>query len=118
MRVAEQRDPVGLHRDALLDGPAQRGGGLMRQPVDQVEIDVRHAGGAQARNRALDHLRRLDAVDRGLDPGVEFLHAEAGAVEAERPDLPDHRIGKRARVALDRDLGVGQELKASPETAP
>ena len=31
VRIAEQRDAVGLHRDALLDGPAQRRRRLMRQ---------------------------------------------------------------------------------------
>jgi hypothetical protein len=56
---------------------------------------------------ALDHFLRLDPVDGGLHFRVEFLHAETGAVEAQRPDLLDHRIGERARIALDRDLGVG-----------
>ena len=84
----------------------------MRQPVDEVEIDVRHAGGTKPRDRALDHFGRLDPVDGGLDFRVEFLHAETGAVEAERPDLPDHLIGERTRIALDRDLGIGFELEA------
>ena len=58
-------------------------------------------------NRALDHFRRLDPVDGGLHLRIEFLHAETGAVEAERADLLDHLIGERTRIALDRYLGIG-----------
>ena len=112
MRVAEQRDPVRLHRDALLDGPAQRRRGLMRQPVDEVEIDVRNTGGAKAQDRVLDHLGRLDPVDRRLHLRIEFLHAKAGAVEMQRADPPDHLVGERARIAFDRNLGIGFQLEA------
>src|SRR5437773_2369973 len=59
---------------------------------------------------------RLDSIDGGLDLGVEFLHAETGAVEVKCPDLPNHRVRKGALIALDRNFGAGQQVKAHGET--
>src|SRR5581483_5285678 len=85
---------------------------LVRQTVDQVEIDIRNARAAQTLDSARHHLERLDAVDRRLNLGIELLDAETRAVEAERAERRDHRIGQRARIALDRTLGIGQDVEA------
>ena len=39
-------------------------------------------------------------------------------LKPQRPDLLDHRIGERARIALDRDLGIGLQLESVREGAP
>src|SRR5690606_31618774 len=54
----------------------------------------------------------LDAVDRGLHLGVEVLHAEAGAVEAERAQRANVGGVGVARVELDREVAGGRVREA------
>jgi hypothetical protein len=63
------------------------------KPVDEVEVDAGDAGAAQRLDGARDHVGRLDPVDRGLHPGVEFLDAEARPGEALASDFLDHSVG-------------------------
>ncbi len=93
MGVAEERDAVGAYPGAEADGFEELFRRLVREAVDEVEVYARDAGVAQRVDRARDHVRGLDPVDRGLHLGVEFLHAEAGAGEALTSDFLDHSVG-------------------------
>jgi hypothetical protein len=79
--VPKQRNAIGLHRNTSFDSPTKRRRILMRRLVDEVEIDVRHAGSVKTSGRALDHFGRLDPFVGGRDLRVKCLHAETSAVE-------------------------------------
>jgi hypothetical protein len=51
-------------------------------------------------------LHALDPVHRDLHHRVEVLHAEARAVEADRPQFRDIRGVDEPGVQLDRDIGI------------
>ena len=68
------------HRDDLA-GLAQRGDGLQRQAVDQVEIQIANAGSPQSQHGRFDIPHRLPPPDRRLNQRIDVLHAEAGAVD-------------------------------------
>ncbi len=102
VRIAEHREPVGPHRDALDDAGAQALLGLLRQAIHEIEIDRPDTGIAQERCRATDILRRLHAPDRRLDLRVERLDAEADPRHPCSPDHPRPVAVEATRIDLDR----------------
>jgi hypothetical protein len=88
---------------------------LPGQAVDEIDVD-----GAKARVTAIvDHpqslLHALGPIDRALHVGIEILHTEADAVEAQS------RVGRNvsfldeARIELEREITCGATRK--PEVA-
>src|SRR5664279_5164144 len=59
MRVTEHGEAVGAKLDAAPDGVETGGKGLVRQSVDQVEIDATDAGAPQAFHRRSGLLKAL-----------------------------------------------------------
>jgi hypothetical protein len=108
MSIAEHRETVGREREAAPHGVQARSDGLVRQPVDQVEVDPLDPGAAEHVDHGSRLLEALHAVDRPLHDGIEALHAEAGAVDAGQPHGLDHIGGQCARIDLDRDFGRRQ----------
>ncbi len=112
MRVVVERDAVRRALDHLGERVAETRQGLLRQAVDQIDIDRLEAVLA----RRFDHLRgffhALDAVDGALDFGVEVLHADADAVHAQRAQQRHLLLADLARIHLDRILAVRIELEA------
>jgi hypothetical protein len=81
-RVAEHGEAVGPQLDAAADGIETGGDRLVRQSVDQVEIDAGNAGLPQAARRRRGLFKALLAVDRALDRWIEALHPKACLVDA------------------------------------
>jgi hypothetical protein len=63
---------------------------------------------AQRRDRPLDHVEGLDAVDSGLDGRIEILVAEAGVVETEVSRDTDPSGIEQARIKTGRRTAVLQ----------
>ena len=102
-------DAVDRRREAL--------GRLVRQAVDEVDVDAREPQRARRADEVPRGLEGLDAVDRGLDLGIEVLHAHAQAVEPQRRERLEVPRRRHARVDLDADLRVRRELEALPDAA-
>src|SRR5260221_1110356 len=66
MRITEERDTIRLEADNLGDGALDTLPRLVRQSVNEVDIDRRDAGGSKAGDRPLCNLERLYAIDRLL----------------------------------------------------
>jgi hypothetical protein len=118
VRLEPGHEGVGVERDAvrpqlgdLVDAGRERLRRLLRQPVDQVDVDRLEA----ERAAELVHLARLllalVAAHRRLDVGIEILHPHRDAVEAEPLQQAQLCFAGDARVDLDRHLRVGQDLE-------
>jgi len=83
MRVTEHRQPVRLHFQHGIERFVERLRCLVRQAVDEVEVDGAVAQLAHPIHGLLRHFARLDAMDGFLDFRVEILHAHRGAVETD-----------------------------------
>ena len=113
MRIAEHRETVGPHVEACRDGVATGGDGLVRQPVDQVEVDAAYPGRAQPVHRGSRLRHRLHPVDGALHDRIERLHAEACPRDAAAAERRNHRRRERPRVDLDRDLRLGRRWRSA-----
>ncbi len=115
MRIAEHRQAIGAKLDAAPHRIEAGRDGLVRQPVDQVEIHPCNTGLAQIVGRGGGLLETLHPVDGALHDRVETLHAKTGPVDAAKGQRVDHLGGQRARVDLDRNFGRGQHEEGMPE---
>ena len=117
VRVAVDRDAVRPHADDRLQRTRESLGGLLRQTVDQVDIDGFEARGAASVDHRARLLDALDAIDRGLYHRIEILHAEARAVEPDRGELGDVRRIDEARVEFDGDVAIARagEMELAPQ---
>ncbi len=109
--IAEHRNTVRLDRQRAAHGGRNAVHGLVRQAVDQVEIDRTDANAAQPRRASGRGLERLDAPDGTLHFGVEILHAEAGPRGADPRQAGQRRVIQCARIDLYRDLGIRLQMK-------
>ena len=105
VRVAEHRKAVGPQFDALADGIEAGTHGLVRQPVDQIEIDAADAGSPQTFGRGGGHRKALHPVDGALHGRIETLHAEARPVDPAIGQRLDHLARQPAGIDLDGDFG-------------
>jgi hypothetical protein len=90
MRVAEHREAVRAQFDRARDRVEARGHRLVRQAVDQVEINARNSGTPQAGACGFRLRKTLHAVDGALHLRIKALHAETGAVDAAERQRLDH----------------------------
>ena len=109
MRVAEHGEPVGLHLQHGVERFVERRGRLVRQAVDEVEIDRAVAEFAHPIHRLLRHLARLDAMNGLLHLGIEILHAHRGAVEADLAQRHHVIAREPARIHLHAGFDVGRK---------
>ena len=89
VRVAVDGEPVGARGDHRVERLRESVRRLLRQAVDQVDVDRAQAvaaAGLDDRERFLD---RLHAVHRRLHRRVEILDAQACPVEADRREVRD-----------------------------
>ena len=89
----------------------KRLGRLLRQTVDQIDIDRLKAEAAGGIDQLKDLIGWLDAVNRFLNSRVKVLHAKAQAVKAHAGECVNARHVHRARVNLDRQFGARRQLK-------
>ena len=113
--VAEDRDAVWLDHQGGVSGFGDTFGGLMRQAVNQVQVQRRHAHRTQAAGAAGGGFKRLFAPDGFLHDRIEILHPEAGATDTHGADGVERAIGKLARIDLDGDFGVGFEGESAAQ---
>src|SRR5215475_4085685 len=112
MSVAEERDAIWRQADDLVNGVGEGLRGLVRQSVNQVDVDAVETKGARRMNQIARDFIRLDAVNRPLDRLVKILNAHAQAVEAEAAQGFQVFAGGNTRVHLDADFSVGRKREA------
>ena len=74
---------VGRQIDDLFDGFRKAFERLVRQAVDQIEVDALKAEFARPSNSLPRQLFRLNTIDGFLHLRVKILHAEARAVKSD-----------------------------------
>ena len=106
VRVAKHRKTLGTTKfDASADRVETRRDGLVRQSVDQIEVDAGDADSPQAFVRGGGRIKALHPIDGALDDRIETLHAKARPIDAAIGKRLDHLRRELARVDLDGDLG-------------
>ena len=98
MGVAEEGDAVRAKSDDLINGVGEAFGRLVRQAIDQVDVNAVKAKLACGDEQIAGHFEWLDAVNRLLHFGMEILDAHAEAIEAQ--------LAKRFEVRSRRDTGI------------
>ena len=117
MGIAEHRKAVRAQLDAFVDGVETRRDGLVRQSVDQIEIDAGDAGPPQAFGRGGGLLETLHPVDGALHGRIEALHAEARPVDAAEGKRLDHlpeRVRGSISTAISAEGGMKKECRIDP----
>src|SRR5713226_9572819 len=87
-------------------------GRLMRQAINQIDIDAVKAERARGLQKVARQFEWLVAVDRLLHLGMKILDAHAEPVEAEPAECFQVRPRGHARVDLDADFGVLRKSEA------
>jgi hypothetical protein len=71
--VAVAGDPIGVKRDGRPESGLEAGHGLVREAVDQVDVDPLEPRRPRQLHRLPDHRLRLRPPDRGLNRRIEVL---------------------------------------------
>ncbi len=106
MGVAKQRDPVGAKADDLVHRVGDPRLGLVRQPVEQIDVERCNLALAQHIDRSAGDLVALRPTDHFLDHRIEILHPDRGTVEPGRGERIEARPVHLGRVDLDGELGA------------
>ncbi len=101
MGVVVQGDALRPQRDQLLQRVGQAGFALPGQAVDQIRVDGVEIEGPCVLEHLADHRHRLYPVHRLLHPGIEILHPQAQAVEAQPAQQTQPRAVDRAWIDFD-----------------
>ena len=115
VRVGVQRDAVGPQLGHLGQRAVEGFGRLLGQAVDQVDVDRLEADLARRGDQGKHLLGRLDAVHRLLHDGVEILHAERQAVEAQLRQVAQPLGRHGARVDLDGVFAPRHQAEVAPQ---
>ncbi len=83
MRVIEHRQTIWLQRDDLVHRARETVRSLQRKAVYQVDVNRAELQGARRFDDGAGFVHALQAIDGALHQGVEVLHAQADAVEAQ-----------------------------------
>jgi len=83
--IAEHREPVRRHLDHRLQRLRKALRRLVRQAVDQVQVNRTEADAPRLIEHGFGHGPGLDAVDRFLNLRVYILYPQADPVKAEVP---------------------------------
>ena len=119
VRVVVERDAVGREAQHLGQRLVEARHGLLRQAVDQIDVDRLEA----ARARRLDHVGGLlVALDRGSPPAARPGRNPARRAESRlKPssaEQRDRRGIRAARIDLDRVLAVRRERRSDRGCIP
>jgi len=104
--IAVDGHAVGTHFGDAIQGRAETRQGLLRQPVDQVEIDGAKTQLASRVVHACHRFGRLQAVYRKLHRLIEILHAQADSIEPKGGQQLQHVLVRCPRIDLDRIVAV------------
>ena len=87
---------------------------LMRQPSNQIDIDIRNPRSAQPRN-VFEHRTRACANAPPPQPPHPQTTARPGSRDSPRSAAAlDHLVAERSRRAFNRDLRPGGDIKFRP----
>src|SRR4029079_4286522 len=107
MRVAVNRQAIRSAREHRVERARESGDRLLRQAVDQIDIDRTEAVGSARVDGAPRFFYALHAVHRALHFRIEVLHAQARAVEPDARVLSYVACLDLARIKLDREIALG-----------
>ena len=100
MRVGKDGKTVRRQCERGVERAGKRLRRLLRQAVDEIDVDAGDAGGTDPRDGGGGILDRLQAVDRLLHVDVEILDAETHAVDADVPHRRHEFLVTEARIRL------------------
>jgi hypothetical protein len=115
VRVAKHRKTVRPQFYASGDSVEARCDGLVRQSIDQVEVDAGDTGAPETCGCGGGDVETLHPVDGALHDRIEALHAEACPIDAAVGKRLDHLWGEPARIDLYRDFGRGADKERMPD---
>ena len=101
-----EREVIGRQVDRAIERRLPALHRLLRQAVDEVEVDALEPGLAGPAAALCRLVRCVDAVERRQFVVVEGLYAEADAVDAGGQKPAQVRQIDRAGVGFERDLGA------------
>src|SRR5215831_15444111 len=101
--VVEHRNAIRIHRDDLVDRIAEALDGLMRQPVNQIDVDAFKSDLARVIEQPSRVFVRLHSMDGLLYKRIEILDAHAQSVEANALKRAAMLVSCDARINLDAD---------------
>ena len=113
--VGVERDAVGPQLGHLGQCAVEGFGRLLGQAVNEVDIDRFEADAPRGGHQGEHLLGRLHPVHRLLHGGVEILHAEAEAVEAEPGQRLQPGFVDGAGIDLDRVFTAGHQAEVAPQ---
>ena len=111
MGVAEQRDAIGLQLEDLIDGVAEAFRRLVRQTINEIDVDAIELQVARGEQQIARQFERLNSVNGRLHLGMKILDAHAEAVEAQATQSFEMLAGGYPRIDLDPDFRVRRKIK-------
>src|SRR6476659_11075040 len=101
MRIAVERDPIRSTFDDARERAVKADYVLLRQAIDQVDVDRPEAQPPRLRNGIAGLPLVLNSMDRSLHLGIEVLNTEAQPIEAQLAQQLQCARAQRARVDFD-----------------
>ena len=109
MGVRVQGDAVRSQRSHLGQRPIKGLGRLLRQPINQINIDRFEAALARRLNQGKHLFSWLDPVHCLLHRRVEVLHPKAEPIETQLGQGVESAWAHRSRVDFNGLFGAGRE---------
>src|ERR1700722_10900183 len=114
MRIAEQRDTVGLQLKNLVYSVAKTFRRLIRQTINEIDVDAVEVQVTRGEQQVARQFERLDSVDGHLHLGMEILDAHAEAVKAQATQGFKVFASGYPRVDFNADFRVRRKFKMHP----
>ena len=111
MRVIENGDAVGRNINHFFDRFGKIRQSLMRQTVNQINIDAFVTEFTRPNHSLARDFFRLHAVDRFLHLQIKILHAETRAVKTDVAECFEMFTRQVSRVNLDARFQIVGEIK-------
>src|SRR5690606_6704641 len=111
----EHGQPVGRQAKDFIQGFAERLRGLLRQSINEVDVDRLESRISQPVDCHLRLGKRLDAMHRLLNNWIVILHSDGGAVKADIAQRQDLVIAQPAWINLLTCLDIVSKLETFPD---
>ncbi len=111
--ITVQRNASGIEALYGIERARKPFGGLVRQSVNQIDVDARDPVFVGPCNGLLDRLGRLDPVDSFLHLFVYILHAKAHACASDRCSGLHSVFRKAPWVGFDANFCIGSHCKST-----
>src|SRR5207302_11390316 len=100
---------VGPQDEHIFDKASEPIGRLVRQSVNQIDVDALKTQPARSGDQFRSHLQRLDTLDRTLHLRIEILNAHAQAIKAEAPQRFQVLNASDARIHFNPNFRIGRK---------